>query len=303
MFYRLYKLSFTTPVHFGTGLLNESAISFCADTLFSALYIEALKLDLSDELYQAVKQGKLLISDAFPYKNNQYFLPKPMVYIKPKAQGDSSVKKLYKKLKYVSVNDMECFMSGTLNPAAGNLQTFGKQYSQVMASVRREEEDALPYRVGNFLFNENCGLYVIASIADEDTRYLLEDIFDSLSYAGIGGKKSCGKGRFEYKYGVMDEKLLAMLDKKSDRYMLLSSALPKENELEAAMEKACYLVQKRSGFVYSPNYAEEETKKRDLYTFQAGSCFMIPFEGDVYDVNEDGNHPVYRYAKGMFLGV
>ena len=44
MEYTIYQLEFKTGVHFGTGMLNESACTFKADQLFSALYIEALKL-------------------------------------------------------------------------------------------------------------------------------------------------------------------------------------------------------------------------------------------------------------------
>ena len=173
MNYQIYKLSFKTPVHFGTGALNESAISFCADTLFSALYIEALKLGMADELYAAVAEGKLLISDAFPYIGQQYFIPKPMIYIEPKEQGNSSQKKQYKKLKYLQVGELSNFLSGDLNPDTCNLDDLGKEYSQVMTAVRREEEDALPYRVGNYLFEKDCGLYVIAAMENEDAGFLL----------------------------------------------------------------------------------------------------------------------------------
>ena len=45
MEYTIYQLEFKTGVHFGTGMLNESACTFKADQLFSALYIEALKTE------------------------------------------------------------------------------------------------------------------------------------------------------------------------------------------------------------------------------------------------------------------
>ena len=173
----------------------------------------------------------------------------------------------------------------------------------MMTAVRREEEDALPYRVGNFLFYDKSGLYIIAALKNDEVRMLLEELLDSLSYSGIGGKRGSGKGRFVLMHGKMDDTLCAMLNRKGDRYMLLSSALPEERELEKALDGASYLLQKRSGFVSSASYADEETKKRDLYTMQAGSCFTHPFSGAVYDVNESGRHAVYRYAKGIFLGV
>ena len=51
MEYTIYQLEFKTGVHFGTGMLNESACTFKADQIFSALYIEALKLNLQQQLY------------------------------------------------------------------------------------------------------------------------------------------------------------------------------------------------------------------------------------------------------------
>ena len=44
MEYAIYKFDFQTGVHFGTGMLNESTDTFLADQLFSALYIEAVKM-------------------------------------------------------------------------------------------------------------------------------------------------------------------------------------------------------------------------------------------------------------------
>ncbi len=89
-----------------------------------------------------------------------------------------------------------------------------------------------------------------------------------------------------------------------DRYsMLLSTALPMENEMAIALEGASYLLEKRSGFVASDTYAEEFRRKKDLYVFASGSCFINRFSGGVYDVSEGGCHPVYRYAIPLFMGV
>lgn len=43
MEYAIYKLDFSTGVHFGTGTLNQTEYTLAADQLFSALYIEAVK--------------------------------------------------------------------------------------------------------------------------------------------------------------------------------------------------------------------------------------------------------------------
>ena len=101
----------------------------------------------------------------------------------------------------------------------------------------------------------------------------------------------------------MPEIFEAHLKNKTSRQILLSVALPKEDELESALDKASYQLLKRSGYVASENYADEWKKKKDLYVFSAGSCFEQRFEGDIYDVSDNGKHPVYRYAKALFLGV
>ena len=81
MEYAVYKLEFKTSVHFGNGMLSDTGITFCADTLFSALYIEAMKIGKDSIFLSEVTQGKLLFTDAFPYIGDQYYLPKPMLYV------------------------------------------------------------------------------------------------------------------------------------------------------------------------------------------------------------------------------
>lgn len=53
MKYKAYKLKFSTGVHFGKGTLEDTAYAFCADTLFSALCIEAVK-DSTERLERLV---------------------------------------------------------------------------------------------------------------------------------------------------------------------------------------------------------------------------------------------------------
>ena len=45
MKYRLYLLDFYNGVHFGKGNLDSTELTFHADTFFSALFQEALKLE------------------------------------------------------------------------------------------------------------------------------------------------------------------------------------------------------------------------------------------------------------------
>ena len=50
-------------------------------------------------------------------------------------------------------------------------------------------------------------------------------------------------------------------------------------------------------------YYPHQVKKRLIYAFAPGSCFKVPFAGDIYDVSHEGGHPVYRCLKPMFMEV
>ena len=302
MQYSIYKLEFQTGVHFGTGILNESAYTFQADQLFSALYIEALKMNCEKELFDCVKSGKLLFSDAFPYLGQQYMIPKPMLYVEPKVKGISEQKKKYKKIQFIPVEQLEDFLDGTMDLDGEIFKGYGTYMQQSMVNVQNNEE-TLPYRVGTFYFSENCGLYIIVVYESETEKTLAENLLEGLSYTGIGGKKSVGLGKFNLLRGKMSKCMQEHLERDSNKKILLSVALPRDEELECALNGASYQLSKRSGFVASSDYADEWRKKKELFVFVSGSCFEQLFEGDVYDVSDGGSHPVYRYAKSLFMGV
>ena len=302
MEYTIYKLEFQTGAHFGTGALDEGSYTFHADQLFSAMYIEAMKLGKAQRFYEMVKTGDLLFSDALPYIDKQYLVPKPMVYVQTDNQGESKQKKAYKKLKYFPVEKIDEFLTGNMNLETDPMKGFGQMRQQTMAHVR-SEDDTLPYRVGTFYYAPGCGLYVVIAYKSNNELSVAEELLEALSYTGIGGKKTSGMGKFNFRKGKPSKELEERLCKKSTRSMLISVALPKEVEINQAMENASYLLEKRSGFVASTDYALEWRKKNDLYVFAPGSCFMNRFSGDIYDVSNGGNHAVYRYAKALFLGV
>lgn len=301
MKYCIYKLKFPMGVHFGRGMLNDSDISFRADTLFSALYIEALKVERAQELYQAVSSRTLCISDSFPFIEDEYMLPKPMLYVEPSNRGNSEEKKKYKKLKYIPVSCFEEYVQGKWNMDHDPMKHFGEASQETRVYVRNEELTE-PYRVGTFSYYEGNGLYVIVGYEDEQALQLFEVLMKNLSYVGIGGKRSGGLGRFELYKGNC-KCLVEMLNKQSDCNMLLSTALPREDELEDALKGSSYQLIRRSGFAAPSKDNTQMRKKKDLYVFAAGSCFTNVFDGDIYDVSNGDECPVFRYAKPMFLGV
>lgn len=304
---QMVKLTFQAPVHFGDGRLSDGEYTCDAATLFSALFIEALKAGCADELLAAAKSGDLSISDAFPYIGKRLYVPKPMACVSERAansaeSGDSRARKANKALKYIPADKLGDFLGGSFD-FVGELGRFNNGASFLRTKVnltRSTSDDAEPYHVGGYRFAPECGLFFLVNGA-YDVRPLMEQ----LSYSGIGGKRSSGYGRFTFE--VCEDAPLRLVDGSSfgKRAMLLSSALPREDELtDSLLEGARYHLVRKGGFVQSTSHAPTPRKKRSLCLFASGSVFERCFEGDVFDVNATpGAHPVYRYARAMWMEV
>lgn len=324
MRYVVLKWHFLTDVRFGSskGQLAESGYIMHSDTLFSALCLEAKKQGgdaALDKFYQLCHNKQLLLSDTMPYRDETYFLPKPILKTETKQQESSSVqKKAYKKLKYISAEQMTSYLRALSGQAEFDAEQANKRFGEcvydqarVMVSVKGQAEPR-PYYVNTWHFADDAGLYLIAGYENEQDVVWLEELIKGLGLSGVGGKKNSGLGKFEVDAMIFLDKtsnsaglsaLRSFLLAKGQWLMTISCALPREDELDVALKGAAYQVLKRSGFVDSPQYAKEQRKHKNLYVLAAGSCFAVPFDGDIYDVSNGGAHPVYRYAQPLFLGV
>ena len=303
MNYKIYKMIFTQGVHFGDHSLEKSEITFQADTLFSALCIEALKIDKLDELLESVKEDHLVFSDAFPYMGQEFFIPKPMKKIEQVVQSeDVTTRKKFKKLEYIQVSLLDQYLKGQYPINKGSdIKKLGVHALKTSASIRGNEE-AVPYRVGIYRFKEENGLYIVVGYDSQEILDLFDELFEMLSLSGIGGKKNSGLGHFDLEIAELPKELNKRLNTKGE-VMTLSVSLPTEDELDDVLDDSRYLLVKRSGFVDSYTYSKEQRRKKDIYLFKAGSCFNKTYQGDVYDVSSGGNHSVYKYAKPLFMGV
>lgn len=306
MEYTIYKLEFPYGAHFGQKNLEDGNYVFCADTLFSALCQESLHWgeEKLKWLYDTAKNGRLCFSDGLPYIGDTYYIPKPLLRIEKEKNGNSKEKKAFKKLAYLPVNLLDVYLQGDLNIAEEKnlFSELGKSVMKTSVSIRGEEETK-PYRVGIYEFQEDNGLCVLVGYEEKKDLEQLEELLKSLSYSGIGGKRYAGLGRFSLTKEELPVEFKERLQKDGSMYMTLSVSLPREDELEKVLEDGRISVVKRSGFVASSDYAGEYLRKRDLFVFQSGSCVRQIYEGDIYDVSAYGNHPVYRYAKPIFLEV
>ena len=165
MNYTLYCLEFINGVHFGRGNLDSSEITFHADTLFSALFQEALKMKKQDRFLKQVSDGKIIFSDAFPYIGKNYYIPKPMIAVQTEdesKQGDSRQKKKFKNLKYIPVSTLADFVNGTFpEEHMEDMKYLGLYDMKVSVGIHGMEEPE-PFRVNTWNFNTGTGLYVLS---------------------------------------------------------------------------------------------------------------------------------------------
>ncbi len=304
MKYKIYRMKFRTPLHAGNGLLSDSEDTVRADTLFSALYIEAMKMGAEKQLYQYADEGRMLLSDAMPCNKDTFCIPKPFLYVASKNAGDSVEKKKVKNLKYLPLDALEPFLNGDLSNIEVKMSDMAI-FTSFSKSAVRGLEDSLPYQVGAYSFQNGWELYVVLGYENGEVEDCVNRLFQNLGWVGIGGKRSSGLGKFDVSETELPREWKKRIEDAAgyEKKMSLTISLPREEELERALEGSSYSLVKRSGFVYSETYAPEQRKKRDAFLFAAGSCFSNMYTGSLMDVSESGTHPVYRYAKPIFMGV
>lgn len=300
MNYTILKLKFSAPVHFGRGGLDKTDYVVHADTLFSALCIEAVKQGKLNSLVDSVQGGHLKFSDALPYIGDDYYIPAPL------CADDSRLspkdRKLYDMLAYIPVSKAKKFMNGTMDASEelSKFYTLGSTCLREKVSMRNLEIN--PFAIDTFTFSKDAGLYVCYGYDAEDDSYLMSDLLESLSYQGIGGKKSSGYGRFELTMSKGCPEITDNAGEDGDMLLSLSSCLPAEEEMDKALNGAFAKLIKRSGF--SGDGGMKPKKKKDAYLLSAGSCFANPFKGCVLNVApKDAAHPVYCYAIPLFWRI
>lgn len=317
MNYYLFKLQFTAPVHFG---FSDSALSlytsgdhFYADTLFSALCHTAAALygpEGAGELCQWAREGKLRVSDSMPWCGDALYLPKPCISGQSSDQLPARLRKKVKQLQWIGVGAFTQFADsvqgkGIFEP---DQPKFGVFEELVRAAIG---DEALPYRVGAYRFQPDCGLYILAGCQDDRVAERLLRLLEGLGLGGIGGKVSSGCGNFTVQKSLrLDQAADAQLqwldqrlrDGEAGQQLLLTTSLPEDGELDTALDGASYQVIRRGGFA-ALREGDMPLKKQTQYFLAAGAVLRSRYFGGLYDVCPGLGHPVYRYSFPVFLGV
>ena len=307
MRFKIYRMHFTGAVHFGEGGLITSADTLMADTVFGALCSEAVMQSNGtlEKLVEYANGGRLLISDGLPFIEEALYVPKPVMEVQGREEGDSKIKKALKKLRFIPLDKMEIYLHGDMDIASEALKfQDGFAASDMIEKATVPEEDVTrPYAVAVKRYKEGSGLYLCAGYDSDEVKELFEMFLDQLSYSGIGGERSSGYGRFEWT-SREDEGLSSKLSAQdAEWYMSLSVCLPDDPELDKVVEGASYMTVRRGGWVSSVTYADTLRKKKDIYMMAAGSVFNRRFDGGIYDISDGGRHPVYRYGKPMLMAI
>lgn len=298
-------MTFSTPVRFsdesGGGELTGVKSTAHADTLFSALFMTLLQYGRDDQLLEATQKGSIRFSDLLPYRGDHLYIPRPCgSFGEAKRSEDPSLRKLLKKAEYIPLAQLNQFMHGV-----ADLSLFGNDFAVAFDRTRvnrRDFDDPMPYQVSGVQFKTGCGLYIICAFEADHERGLFEEGLRLLGMSGIGGKHSSGWGKFDCVFEDAPAVLQTMLkDRNAPLQISLSCVLPNESESDRVMPDARYALIRRGG--YSAAEGEAPQKKRTVFVMNAGATFTTRFDGTLLDVGIDLPHPVWKYAKGLFLGV
>ncbi|MHB0808277.1 MAG: type III-A CRISPR-associated RAMP protein Csm4 [Facklamia hominis] len=295
MTYQLYRMTFS-QTHFGQGSLVEASPLFSSERLFSALFLEALKINKQEEWLQLAQDHQLHLSNGLYYQDEVY-LPKPMGYPKNEDRPvlDDAVlqrqnTKQARKLNYLSCFDFDEYVQGDIELVQDLVEQETKLYRQ--AIYTRKGED--PYRI-------QVSAYAADLCVIGTSHPLMEELMTHLQYTGLGGKRSSGLGRFDLAIEALPQEFLNRLTTDSNKpVMLLNDALPVDDQLEEALKGSAYLLVRSGGYAYSKG--QTPYRKQDLFKFKAGSTFEASFTGSVVDVApEEFDHPVWNYACPLFF--
>jgi CRISPR-associated protein Csm4 len=312
MGYFLYKLDFTTALHIGSdnsgSSLDNTQMSIHSDTIFSALCSQAVKRGQLEQLVCSFAKGQLCISDALPYYKEELYLPKPILFVsQSKPEGEPGLKKKFKALQYIPLSLFDYYLKGikgddTIDPELLK-HDFGQMTIQTRVAIKGQEQP-LPYHVAAWRFAAHCGLYLIVRYEKQEDLQLFTNLLQDLSWEGIGGKQSSGWGKFELRESSVPARLISYLEDEQARYqMLIGTALPLDEELESVLKDSWYGLLRRGGFVRSESYAPRPLKKRSIYMLAPGSCLSRRFSGGMFDLSQQGSHPVWRSGNTLFVGV
>ncbi len=314
--YYMYELTFNSFLHIGNKKLDDVNISMDSDTFFSAI-INEIAENFDDEyielFVEKAKEDKFLISNLFPYSGRKYYLPKPLAVNENSKDIEQFTKKDEEKIQYIEFANIPRYygyLKGEYELKEEDIKSFknsnfGEKVIFTKNNLQQEEPEL--FSVGAFKFNYKSGLYFYCYI-EEDLKEIFDKVMKSLSYTGIGGKKSTGYGNFNFKVIEIPKKYpiyKRLSGEKGDVNMLISFTIPTERDLIILKDNATYYeITKKTGFNYSKSSKKPMYKKKPVVGLKSGSVMSEKMKGDIIDIsNKKDNHAIYKYGKAMYYKI
>ena len=313
-----------TPLHIGTGKENYdfSSSDLHSDTLSAAL--AAIKVQTSDGGNLKSFMESFVVSSAFPFVGERYFLPKPhgRIDVRVTDADEYIVRKKLKKLRFIEAGLWNNLITGEKltiqsNQLKGSFllsdssdfnipAPYKSQVNQRVSVPREDGKDAEPFFFEWTYFDANSGLYCLLDASEEVENELIQ-LFKQLGEPGLGTDRNVGGGKFE----VETTKLSIGEVLSADSVMLLSLFIPTEEELHKLdLVHADYDLLKRGGYIAGSQESDfRHLWKKTIYMFNTGSVFPTTsfLEGKVVDLRPDWNdermHPVFRSGKPFVVPI
>lgn len=313
--YAIIKFCHLSPLHIGTGRENYDTSSswLHSDTITSALAaLKALRGDSDIEEFLS----RLVVSSAFPFHNDMYFLPK--AHGRVNFANEAECRKSLKRVAFIErelwlrlargeqLSTKDAMISGGLMyPSYYDCPRLScTQVTQRVRVYPDTSKDADPFFFEWRYFDKDSGLYFLTT-AEGDFLEEVVGLTHQLGISGLGTDKNVGGGTFDVEVSELE------LDDepKANASVLLSMYIPKENELPVLnLDESHYSLLRRGGFAAGSSVnAIRHLRKRSIYMFDEGSVFKTreKLSGKVVDLRPEWNtpdmHAVYRSGKPFFL--
>ncbi len=323
-----YKLKFTAPFHVdnrGNNFYDESEIFIHSDTL-SAAILSAWALLEPNVATERAAAPPFLLSSAFPYFQNTYFLPRPIGSTAPDLP-DKDLRS-YKKLKKIQWIAPELWHDTATNGWQLNLDAIDivqstlalpkaicKQVEKLTLWAQEERPrlatdrasgaplEGQLFNFGRVHFHSESGLYFLAHFGNDNDRKGFEAALSLLGDSGIGADRSNGNGFFEWQKADNFPEL-----KTTDNgiFTALSLVSPAPTDFSGTwLEGSSYNLMSRGGWI-----AHHGLRRLRLRMFTEGSQFRRSLTGRVVEVTPTNTpegkaspHPIYRDGRGFFIGT
>ncbi|MEM4397187.1 MAG: type III-A CRISPR-associated RAMP protein Csm4 [Candidatus Woesearchaeota archaeon] len=280
--------------------INKTLSELDSNLLTGAILYNYNLLYDGTEFVNLLESKKIFISNAFFFKNDKYFLPKPNLKYKIK---DTKINKEFKKINFISAELFNKIISKTeteLENDAFLVEEIINSKKEIPKIISSEETHNSINRItgssfeGKLFFNNyarlysediensNIGFYFLIKLLDKNYEKKIKASINLMAERGIGRDKSTGFGYYKVEF---ENKFPIIQPENGERMCLLSLYIPKEEELnKIKLEKSYYkLVEKISKL---PNGYVRRTQA----FFKEGSIFNSYFEnpGTIIKYNVNG---------------